>query len=125
MKTRPTVIDTYIEAYNRKDVDAMLGCLSEAVRFRNLAGDEVTAETVTKAEFEALARFGATAFSARHQNITRSITVADTTLLEIDYTATVAIDLPNGWTAGQALAFSGASCFQVEGGLIVSLIDQS
>ena len=49
------------------------------------------------------------------QTVTNAITVADTTAVEIDYTATVAQDLPNGWKAGQQLAFKGASCFQLRG----------
>ena len=35
------------------------------------------------------------------------------TMVEIDYTATVAADLPNGWKAGQQLAFTGASYFKI------------
>lgn len=46
-------------------------------------------------------------------------------MVEIDYTAVVATDLPNGWTAGQKLAFSGASAFQVKNGKIVSIVDES
>lgn len=125
MADLPEVIDAYISAYNRKDVDGMLACLSETVHFRNISDGEVNAEAKDKAAFAEMAAFGASAFEARKQTVTNAITVADTTLVEIDYTATVAKDLPNGWKAGQALAFSGASAFRIEDGMIVSIVDES
>jgi hypothetical protein len=57
--------------------------------------------------------------------VRRAITVADTTLVEIDYAATVAADPPEGWTAGQRIALRGASLFRVRDGLIDRLIDES
>jgi hypothetical protein len=72
-----------------------------------------------------MARFGASSFETRHQKVTNAITVAGTTLAEIDYSAVVATDLPNGWKAGQKLAFTGASSFHVEGGRIVRIVDES
>ena len=46
-------------------------------------------------------------------------------MVEIDYAATVAADLPNGWKAGQELAFRGASYFELSDGLISRIIDES
>ncbi|WP_374631275.1 nuclear transport factor 2 family protein [Pannonibacter indicus] len=121
----PDPIETYIDAYNRKDVEGMLMCLAENVVFQNISGGEVTAEALDKQSFAQMARFGASAFETRHQKVVNAITVAGTTLAEIDYTAVVATDLPNGWKAGQKLAFSGASAFRVEGGKIISIVDES
>lgn len=125
MANLPAVIRAYIDAYNDNNVAGMLMCLSDEVSFRNISGGEVTAETSDKQSFEALAKFGVAAFETRHQTLTTAITVADTTLAEIAYSAVVAIDLPNGWKAGQQLAFSGASLFRVEDGKIVCLVDES
>jgi ketosteroid isomerase-like protein len=125
MATLPDVIEAYIAAYNRKDVEGMIACLSDNVFFRNISGGEVTAEASDKQSFADMARFGASAFESRHQKVTNAITVAGTTLAEIDYSAVVATDLPNGWKAGQELAFSGASAFRVDGGKIVSIVDES
>ncbi len=125
MSHLPPVIADYITAYNAMDVAAMLRCLSDEVHFRNFAGTELTAEAKGRAEFEALAKAGVTAFRERQQTVRRTITVADTTIVEIDYAAVVAMDLPNGWAAGQTLSFSGASCFRVADGKIVALDDQS
>ncbi len=125
MSDLPDVIEAYIAAYNRKDMDGMLACLADTIRFRNISGGEVNAEARDKAGFAEMAAFGASAFKTRNQTVTHAITVADTTLIEIDYTATVATDLPNGWKAGQELAFSGASAFRIEDGKIVSIVDES
>jgi len=121
----PQTIADYIRAYNAREVDAMLACLADDVRFENWTGDALTAAAPDKAAFEELARVGAAAFAERRQTVTNAITVADTTAVEIDYTATVAQDLPNGWKAGQQLAFKGASCFQLRDGLIARIVDQS
>ena len=121
----PAVIEAYIAAYNARDVDRMLDCLAEDIVFRNLSAGQVTAEAIGKPSFAQMAHVGAAAFTTRRQVVRHAITVADTTLVEIDYTATVAADLPNGWKAGQNLAFAGASLFRVRSGQIVEIIDQS
>ena len=121
----PPVVRAYLDAYNAKNVEGMLACLAEDVTFRNISDGAVTAETAGKAAFAALAAFGVEAFASRHQAVTAAITVETITLAEIDYTAVVARDLPNGWQTGQQLAFRGASMFRVEAGLIIELVDQS
>ncbi|WP_424968659.1 nuclear transport factor 2 family protein [Dinoroseobacter sp. S375] len=125
MTRLPEIIQTYLDAYNRKDVEVMLACLAQEVTFQNISDGVVTAETVGRAAFETLARAGAEAFRSRSQRVRHAITVADTTLVEIGYRAEVAMDLPNGWVAGQVLSFQGASAFRVQDGKIISIIDQS
>lgn len=125
MRHLPDLIEAYISAYNHKDVEGMLACLADNVFFQNISGGEVTAEASDKQSFADMAKFGASAFETRRQEVTNSITVAGTTLVEIDYSAVVSTDLPNGWKAGQKLAFSGSSAFHVEGGKIVSIVDES
>lgn len=125
MTKLPDVIASYIDAYNRKDVDGMLACLSENVLFRNISQGVVSAEAADKATFAEMAKSGVAAFESRKQMVTNAITVADITLLEIDYSAVVAADLPNGWKRGQKLSFAGASAFQIQDGKIVSIVDQS
>ncbi len=121
----PKPIESYIAAYNAIDVDAMLACLTDDVHFQNIAEGAVNAETRDREEFAALAHAGVAAFAARRQTVTQSITVAGRTMVEIDYAATVAADLPNGWKAGQELAFRGASYFELSDGLISRIIDES
>lgn len=121
----PSEIRRYIKAYNAMDVAGMLDCLSEDVVFRNYSGDTLTAEAGNKTEFAELAEFGVKAFRSRTQTVTHVISVADTTAVEISYDAVVALDLPNGWKTGQELRISGASLFQVSGGRITAITDQS
>lgn len=125
MAELPTPIESYIAAYNAIDVDAMLACLADDVHFQNIAEGAVNAETFSKQEFATLAQVGAGAFAARRQTAMHSITVAGRTMIEIDYWATVAVDLPNGWKAGQEQAFRGASYFELSDGLISRIIDES
>lgn len=125
MSSLPDVIEHYIAAYNRKDVPGMLACLADDVSFRNLSGGVVTAEAKGKQRFAEMAAFGASAFETRHQQVNGAMSVDDTTIVQIDYSATVAMDLPNGWKAGQQLAFSGASLFRLAGDKIVAIVDQS
>lgn len=121
----PDVIAAYLRAYNAKDVPAMLDCLADDVVFLNVSGGAIDARADGKQAFGEMAAFGATAFATRRQVVTRAMTVWDTTLVAIDYDAVVARDLPNGWTAGQALSFEGASAYRVRDGKIVELVDQS
>ena len=125
MPKLPPVILQYIKAYNEKDVDGMGNCLTDDVVFKNFSDGAENASAFDKAEFIEMARFGAMALSEREQSVSNGITVQNTTLLEISYTATVADDLSNGWKAGQELAFSGRSLFILRNGKIAELIDES
>ncbi|MBO9436374.1 nuclear transport factor 2 family protein [Ruegeria sp. R13_0] len=125
MSDLPEVIAAYIAAYNRMDVAGMVACLSDDVAFRNIVDGDVTMETSGKQAFSDLASAGVQAFKSRQQTVTNMITVGTVTLVEIDYSAVVSADLPNGWKAGQQLRFRGASAFRVEDGRIVSITDQS
>ena len=121
----PDVVARYLAAYNRRDVDGMLACLAKEARFENRTSGSVTAAASDREAFAALAQADAALFVARRQKVLRAITVADTTLTEIAFTATVAADPPPGWTAGKRLSLRGASLFRVRGGLIDRLIDES
>lgn len=121
----PAPIAAYLRAYNAKDVPAMLDCLAEDVVFLNVSGGVVDVRADGKRAFAEMAERGAAAFSSRRQAVIRAMTVWDTTLAVIDYAAVVAQDLPNGWRAGQALSFRGASAYRLRDGRIVELVDES
>jgi hypothetical protein len=78
---------------------------------------------VDKQSFPETAKFAASVFETRQQIVTNVITVVDATLVEIDYSAVAATDLPNGRKAGQELSFSGASQFRTHEGKIFSIVD--
>ena len=60
----------------------------------------------------------------RHQHM-RSVCAADAVAVEIVFEAVVAVDLPNGWQAGQRVVLQGASFYRLRDGLICDLVDLS
>lgn len=125
MQNLPPAIAGYLEAYNRKDVDGMLLHLTDDVAFSNLSGGQLTAQATNKDAFREMAAIGVLAFESRVQLVKNAITVADITAVQIDYSAVVATDLPNGWRKGQTLNFAGASLFRLRDGQIASIVDES
>ena len=120
----PPPVEAYLFAYNARDVDGMLACLSANVSFKDIAGGTVTAKTRGVPAFETLARHSAAAFAHRTQTVLNTITVDDTTLVEVAFSGIVAMDLPNGWSAGNTVALSGTSLFQTMDGKIARIVDQ-
>ncbi|HET7203406.1 MAG TPA: hypothetical protein VFI92_08570 [Steroidobacteraceae bacterium] len=90
-----SLVDRYIDAYNRKDVDAMLRTLHE---FTNIAGGTVTASARGIAEPGALAQQSAAVFSERCQVMLQ---------------------------AGQVLTLSGRTEFEFRDGAICRITDVS
>lgn len=128
MTTHDTIPDAaarYIEAYNRKDVAQLLECLTDDVRFENFSNASGSMAVVGKEAFAALAHQSAAAFATREQSVRRAVVSGDQVAVEIDYEATVAMDLPNGFTKGQGLKLRGVSFFRMKGGLIAEVVDFS
>lgn len=119
------MIRRYLDAYNGFDVDALVACLTDDVVFENVSDGQTNARTQGRAAFEGLARQGASAFSAREQRVTNCVAAGMRAALRVSYHATVAADLPNGWTAGQVLALEGTSFFVLRDGLIAEVVDVS
>jgi hypothetical protein len=103
----------------------MIACLSDDVHFVNRSGGDVSAETHGIEEFRMLAAQAVTIFKERKQTITNSIVCDQHVTLDINYRATIAIDLPNGWKAGQDISLRGVSLFSLSNGKIVELVDIS
>ncbi|MCG9679136.1 nuclear transport factor 2 family protein [Vibrio sp. Isolate24] len=119
------LIESYISRYNAFDVTGMLEILSDNIVFENESNGEITARTVGKVDFENLASQSAKMFSARQQVVT-DIQLSDSTAtVSIDYTGTLAIDLPNGIKEGQELALKGKTYFEFQNGKIHHIKDVS
>lgn len=121
----PEIIQVYIASYNRRDLSGLMACLHDDIHFSNFSNGVLDAEARGKAAFSEMAQSAIEAFATRHQTVTSAITVGPYTSLEIEYRATVAQDLPNGWRAGSDIALMGRSLFQVSQGQIIRLIDES
>ncbi|WP_172254297.1 nuclear transport factor 2 family protein [Saccharibacillus deserti] len=119
------LIERYLSAYNTFDIQGMLDVLDEEIRFLNVARGEVTTETLGIADFRALAEQSVPIFSERRQTIRQIGFTQGGAEVEIDYEATLAVDLPNGMQAGEVLQLRGKSVFQKKGEKLVRIEDHS
>jgi hypothetical protein len=120
-----TLIDRYIDAYNRMDVDAMLTTIHGEVIFENYTAGKLSVRTIGIEELRHLAQSSRGLFSGRRQTITGYSEVAGTAHVQIFFEGTFAIDLPNGVRAGQRIAMPGRSEFRERDGLLIYVADHS
>jgi ketosteroid isomerase-like protein len=127
MKTddKKAMIQQYVDAYNRFDVEGMLSTLTEDVTFENVQSGEVNVSANGKTEFKALAEQAKALFAERQQIIERIDDGADLTAAKIAFSAKLASDLPNGMKAGEQLRMHGVSEFVFSDGKICSIRDIS
>ncbi|WP_266365656.1 nuclear transport factor 2 family protein [Tellurirhabdus rosea] len=118
-------IQRYIEAYNAKDVPAMLALLDDEIIFENVSNSAGITRTTTRQAFEQLARQSLPYFSERRQAVRFAVLSDSAAAVEIDYRATVAQDLPNGLTSGQSLQLRGVSIFEMRNGKFTRISDYS
>ena len=103
----PDVIARYLAAYNDKDVESLVATVTDDVQFENLTNHGDATSVHGRAAFEELARQSLGAFSMRRQVVVDSVVGADRVGLLVNFEATVAADLPNGWKAGQKILLEG------------------
>jgi hypothetical protein len=119
------LIDRYLDAYNRMDVDAMMKAMHSEVIFENYAGGMLGVRTLGIDELRHLAESSRHLFSARHQTIVGYAEAAGVAHAQIAFEGTFAIDLPNGVRAGQRIAMPGRSEFRERDGLLIYIADHS
>jgi ketosteroid isomerase-like protein len=119
------LIDRYLDAYNRIDVDAMLAPMHAEVVFENYTAGALSVRTVGIHELRHLAESSRHLFAARHQTITRYAEVDGVAHASIHFQGTFAIDLPNGVRAGQGIALDGRSEYRERDGLLIYVADHS
>ena len=119
------LVDHYIDAYNRKDIDDMLLGVHPEVEFKNISAGVVNASTNGVAELRTLAQQSLSLFSERHQKIESFEIQGPVAVASIAFRAVVATDLPNGLKKGQVLNLSGRSEFEFQDGAIFKITDIS
>lgn len=119
------LVDRYIEAYNRMDVDAMLLTVHRDVTFENISGGVVNSKTSGIDELKALAQQSLSLFAERHQNILSFETYGSGVVASIAFHAVFAMDILNGPKKGQVLNLSGRSEFEFKDGVISKITDIS
>jgi hypothetical protein len=120
-----TLVDHYIDAYNRKDIDDMLRGVHPQVEFKNVSAGVVNASTTGVAELRTLAQQSLSLFSERHQKIESFEIQGSVAVVIIAFRAVVAADLPNGLKKGQVLNLSGRSELEFQDGAISKITDIS
>ncbi|WP_426285585.1 nuclear transport factor 2 family protein [Luteibacter sp. E-22] len=119
------LIEAYLDAYNRFDIDGMLATLSDDVRFEHHSGGELSVATEGKVDFEKLARVGAAMFASRQQFVTELREVGDAVIADIQFHGEIADDIPDGPGAGTVIEMRGTSEFRFAGGKIVRVVDKA
>jgi hypothetical protein len=119
------LVDRYLDAYNRKDVAAMLATMDPAVVFENHTAGVLGVRTQGLVELRELAEISRELFAARRQTITGWQQHGDSAVAHILFEGTFAVDLPNGVRAGQALSLIGRSEFRQRAGRLVFIADHS
>jgi hypothetical protein len=124
-KQKLEIIKSYISAYNSFDVQGMIKGLSPDIIFKNITNETVDLVTNGIHEFKTQAEKATSFFSNRKQKVMNSMQENDMITIDIDYTGTLAIDLPNGIKEGDTLEMQGKSIFKFEGLQIIEINDIS
>lgn len=119
------LIDRYLAAYNTFDIDGMLALLSPDVRFENYAGDRLTDAVTGIDAFRELADKSRTLFSEREQRVIGLAFDQDVAVADIAYRGRLAVDVPDGPSAGTVLDLQGQSTFSFRNGRISRIVDRS
>lgn len=119
------LIERFLDAYNRFDVDGMMELVDPEIEFRNISGGDLDATAMGEDEFRELAEHSAFLFSSRKQTPTKFEAKGEAVSVDIDFAGTLATDIPNGMQAGEELRVTGRSEFVFRDDKIYRLTDYS
>lgn len=125
MTNRERIIINYIEGYNQFDINKMVSDFDEDIIFENIQNGETNMSLIGLYAFRQQAEQAKMYFTERTQTINSFVHINDTSEIEIDYKAIIAMDFPNGLKKGQLLELSGKSIFEFSANKIISLKDIS
>ena len=119
------IIKKYVKSYNHFDVEGMLHDLADDMIFENFSNGISELIIEGKEAFKYQAERARQYFKDRNQAIESWEFKEEIVTIEIDYKATLAIDLPDSLKAGDTLELKGISIFTFENGKIKSIVDKS
>ena len=119
------VIARYIANYNARDIDGMIGCVTDDVVFENISNTGQSMRLDGKDMMRQVADLSGNAFSYRRQRLVNVVTGAGKAAAEIEFEGKAAVDLPNGIRAGETVKIRGASFFEFRGNLLCRIADYS
>lgn len=125
MTNREMVIKRYIDSYNRFDIANMVADFDDNIVFENIQNGETNMSLVGLTAVKQQAEQAKAYFYERTQTIKSFNHIDNRSEIEIDYSAILAMDFPNGLKKGQALNLSGKSIFEFNGDKIIRLTDIS
>lgn len=120
----PEVVSSYINAYNRLDVDSMLSCVSDDLIFENVSNSGPSLRLEGRYAFAELARQSADAFHSRRQRVRNSVASTEGVALEIDWEGTPKVDM-GSFKAGVQVCMRGASFMTISDGKLTRITDLS
>lgn len=124
-EAKKALIETYVAAYNRGDIQGMLATLAEDIHFENIQDGAITASAQGIDEFRALAERTTSLFEHREQVIEGLSEAVNTTTATIRFYGKLAIDLPNGMEEGEEIHLQGTSEFEFDNDKIRRIRDFS
>ncbi|MFJ9384096.1 nuclear transport factor 2 family protein [Peribacillus sp. NPDC101481] len=119
------IIGNYIMTYNSFDIEGMVKLLHKEIIFRNFTNGEMNTETRGIQEFRELAEKSSKIFSSRRQTVIDYSAIDDKAEVQIEYEATLAVNLPNGLKSGDKIQLKGKSIFGLYEGKISLIEDYS
>lgn len=122
---REKVVKNYINGYNNFDIDKMFAEFDESIIFENIQNGEVNMTLSGISAIKEQAEKAKYFFSSRQQTIKKFVHNDDETEIEIDYSAVLAMDFPNGLKKGEKLNLTGKSIFKFSDNKVVKLTDIS
>lgn len=125
MTDREKAIKNYLEGYNQFDVEKMVADFDENIVFENIQNGVPTITLIGQKDFIQQAEKAKSIFSIRTQVVKTFVHQGNQVEVEIDYSAILGMDFPNGLKKGQELNLAGKSIFEFEGQKIIKLTDIS
>lgn len=122
--TLPTIIQSYLDAYNCGDVAALVNCVADTVVFENVSNTGHSMKIDGRIAFAELAEQAARMFASRHQSVRTAVVDGDHVALEVDWTGTPAVDL-GPMKAGEQVTIRGASFITIADGKLARIVDLS
>lgn len=120
--TLPAIVHTYLDAYNRKDVEALVACVAESIVFEHVSNAGSGVRVEGRSAFADLATHGAALFATRHQAVRTAVVDGDRVALEVDWTGVPAVDL-GAMAAGVPVTLRGASFLTIADGRLIRIVD--
>ena len=120
----PQIIASYLAAYNRKDVEALVDCVSADVVFENVSNAGQPMKIEGREAFAELASQAAAMFASRQQTVRTAVVDGDNVAIEVDWIGTPAVDLGT-MKAGTEVAMRGASFITLSNGKLSRIVDLS